>query len=482
MKIQINNFGPIDTLEFDMNKNLHLIYGENAIGKSYATYCLYSLIKNINNKSVIRGYVFFEEIRKNLNSELLNSAFKNLKAKKRIDITTEFYSIIEGLLKNIILKNLDNSFQNTFSSLTKIRNRYSNINYSIVVDLSETEKVIFESDKNGKLDLHYNCKVKKIELLLKNTKGTKFSLYIDGKKDFGKPTEKEFADGFIRLFTFETNNILAKLDNNIDDIYYLPASRSGLYQALNAFTPIIAELTQKRFLLKERKIELPSLSEPLSEYFIDLSTIDTKHVNEKYAEIIKIIQDEILKGEVIYDEKTQRILYKPKEIDLELNLSESSSMVAELSPLVLYFKHILDHKFMSSNEDQSAYYGGFFITKRRRSAQGYDILFIEEPEAHLHPEVQIKLIEVFAKLSQLNLKIFITSHSNYMFNKINNMLIKKEIDHNDVAVYHLIRGENGATRNCDMVVTEEGINDENFIDVSEKLYMERLEALEESDD
>ena len=47
MLITIKNFGPIGNLTFDIDKDLNLIYGKNAIGKSYATYCLYNLIKNI---------------------------------------------------------------------------------------------------------------------------------------------------------------------------------------------------------------------------------------------------------------------------------------------------------------------------------------------------------------------------------------------------------------------------------------------------
>ena len=49
MEIEIKNFGPIDSLKFDLSKDFHLIYGQNAIGKSYATYCIYCLIKNIKN-------------------------------------------------------------------------------------------------------------------------------------------------------------------------------------------------------------------------------------------------------------------------------------------------------------------------------------------------------------------------------------------------------------------------------------------------
>jgi hypothetical protein len=235
--------------------------------------------------------------------------------------------------------------------------------------------------------------------------------------------------------------------------------------------------------MQNKSIELPSLSEPLADYFIDLSTVNKKHINKEYTEIIKLLQNDILRGEVEYDDKTRRILYKPKGIDLELNLSEASSMVAELSPLVLYFKHILNNKYASTKGRDFFFYDQFYDNpNRRKKDRGYDILFIEEPEAHLHPEVQVKLIEVFAKLSSLNLKIFITSHSNYMFNKLNNLLIKKEIDKKNIMAYHLVRTNEGTTVNSEMKVTEDGINDENFQDVSEQLYYERLNYLEGNDD
>lgn len=261
----------------------------------------------------------------------------------------------------------------------------------------------------------------------------------------------------------------------------MPASRSGLYQALNAFTPIIAELTQSRFFIQNKNIELPSLAEPLSDYFIDLSTVDKKYINQQYNDIIKILQSDILEGEVDYDDNTKRIIYKPNNIDLELNLSEASSMVSELSPIVIYLRHILNNKY-SSTRNRDPYYDSPFYYSRARKEKGYDVIFIEEPEAHLHPEVQVKLIEVFALLSNLRLKIFITSHSNYMFNKLNNLILDKKIQKEKIMVYHLIKNEKGTIQNKHMNITEDGINDENFQDISEKLYTERLNILEETND
>jgi predicted ATPase len=482
MDIEIKNFGPIDSLKFNLEKDLHLIYGQNAIGKSYATYCLYCLIKNIKNKSIQNRLYYFEKEGENQFEKFVRLKVKNLKINKADDCTKDFITLIENELKEIILKGLQNSLLNTFSSLKNLKNRYSNKNYEIIISISSAENITIFSNKDGELDLRYENEFKKIEIVQKATKSTKFSLYLNDRKVYGKPTEEDFINQFVRFSYTKINEILRRLDFNIRDIYYLPASRSGLYQALSAFTPIIAELTQNRFFIQNKSIELPSLSEPLADYFIDLSTVDKKHINKEFQEIIKLLQKDILRGEVDYNDQTRRILYKPDGINLELNLSEASSMVSELSPLVLYFKHIINNKYASTKGRDYFFFDPFYEHNfKRKKDKGYDILFIEEPEAHLHPEVQVKLIEIFAKLSKLKLKIFITSHSNYMFNKLNNLLIKKEIEEKNIMVYHLVRTTEGTTVNSEMKVSEEGINDENFQDVSEQLYFERLNYLEEND-
>jgi predicted ATP-dependent endonuclease of OLD family len=480
MQIEIKNFGPIDHIKVDLNKDLHLIFGKNAIGKSYTTYCIYCLLKNIKNKTSIYRHNYYGNIENNRFHKFVKSSLKLKNKTSEIDFKKKFIEIIEEDLKNIILSGLENSILNTFSSLDNLRNRRTDKNLELIISLSDTESINIFVNEEGALDLKYTYKSKKFEIKLKDTKTTKYSLYIDDKMSFGKGNEEEFSFEFVRYSTRLMDIILNRLDFDIKDIYYLPASRSGLYQALNAFTPIIAELTQSRFFMQNKSIELPSLSEPLSDYFIDLSTVDKTNTNKEFNEIIEYLENEILRGKVEYDDVNKRIMYKPKDVKIELNLSEASSMVSELSPLVIYFKHILNHKYSSKNSPERFLFG--YGSRYREKNKGYDVLFIEEPEAHLHPEVQVKLIALFVKLTKLKLKVFITSHSNYMFNKLNNILIKNEIDESKVKVYHLIQTDNGTIDSKDMKVTQEGINDENFQDVSEELYYERLELLEGKDD
>ena len=132
-------------------------------------------------------------------------------------------------------------------------------------------------------------------------------------------------------------------------------------------------------------------------------------------------------------------------------------MISELAPLVLFLKHVI----------------------RSKTDEGKSLLIIEEPEAHLHPQVQVQMMKILGELTKHNLKIVLTSHSDFMFNKLSNMLLAKEIEPEKVAVYHMVMTEKGSIVKPDMQATEEGIEDHNFVEVSEDLYNERIHIYQE---
>lgn len=471
MEIEIKNFGPISYLKFDIDKDLHLIYGKNAVGKSYATYCIYCLLKNLSN-----------EVKYKYRSSEQGNIYKNNLINKLaiygavVDIEDFCRSEIQNSISNILSVSIKNSFQNTFSSFYNLTNQYSKLNYEIVINLNDKEKINVYPDKEKEVRVEFisnkyiEVKVCKVEEKGKITyeliSSDEYTTQVLTTTDLAK-----YIDEYINATIID---VLDNLTFEFRDIYYLPASRSGLYQALNSFTPIIAELTQSRFFLKNKSIELPSLSEPLADYFIDLSTLNKDKKNDEFDEIIAFLEKDILKGKVDYNEDTKRIMYEPNDTTLKLNLSEASSMVSELSPLVIYFKYIINNKYYSNPKSNR-----FDIFTNNSNYK--DIIFIEEPEAHLHPEIQVKLMELFVKLTNLNLKIFITSHSNYMFNKLNNLIISGQMDYKNVMVYHLVHTDKGSINDHEMTPTKEGMNDENFQDVSQQLYYERMNFLEENE-
>lgn len=66
-------------------------------------------------------------------------------------------------------------------------------------------------------------------------------------------------------------------------------------------------------------------------------------------------------------------------------------------------------------------------------------IFIENPEAHLHPLAQSRLMELISKkiISNKRLQIFIETHSEHIINSVRLQIAKKNIDinSNDVSIY-----------------------------------------------
>jgi len=59
----------------------------------------------------------------------------------------------------------------------------------------------------------------------------------------------------------------------------------------------------------------------------------------------------------------------------------------------------------------------------KHRAQPNSMLMIDEPEINLHPENQIRLARLFAKLVNAGIKVWLTTHSDYIIKEINNLLL-----------------------------------------------------------
>lgn len=383
MKISIKNFGPIDHFEFDLEKDLHVIYGENNIGKSWAIEVLYLLLKFWKDKSEI--------------------CFEYAKGKKSKGFSFEYVGIIEDL---------NNSLDNTFSEM---KNLISLLQPEIIIKTNILE-VELERDEGYEADDGY------------------YPEEFRGKYILG---EKYFEDALkVKLETF-------------DNLFFLPASKSGIYQVLSNMGNIFAQLSQMP--LKNTSLNLPSMSIPVSDYILNIAAINSSKQGN-FGKLVNLLEEEIIEGSVVFDDLQKKLKYKSKRTGLITELHEASSMIAEISPLVAYLKYILPKK--------------------------NSILFIEEPEAHLHPKVQVEIMKIFVDLAKSGVKVVMTTHSDFMMNELSNALLSKEIDAKKVASYHLKMGEKGSFDAGDMKATSEGIEDYNFTDVAVEQYERRMAILE----
>jgi predicted ATP-dependent endonuclease of OLD family len=84
------------------------------------------------------------------------------------------------------------------------------------------------------------------------------------------------------------------------------------------------------------------------------------------------------------------------------------------------------------------------------------LAFIEEPEIHLHPSAQNKLVDVFTEIIQKeNKQIFLTTHSENIVSSVLNKIAKGELSTDDVQFY-LAQVENDETKIIPQTVNEKG--------------------------
>lgn len=455
MKIQINNFGPIKRYEFDLSKDLHLIFGGNNIGKSYAITIVYLVIKSFLSYtdpylSYHLGKIYGLDDPDISESDMDQS-----------HITTRILDNLTTWIHATIIQNLHNSFLATYDSVENLQNQFTDKQCSIVL-VSDLLIVTIKIEK-GRLSISRIELRKELEVrIVKRNRHCKIDkskiifYYVENSTTSYYSHIKELA---ISLYQHFINDVAIY----IESVHFLPASRSGLYQALNAFGQIIAELSKSRSFLKKR-IELPNISEPLSDYFLSLSEITSGRrvvINKEINDIAKQIENDVLKGVVEFDSKTKKIMFSPENTKLRLDLSSTSSMVSELSPIVSYIRYILAQPPRRARQ-------------LHKSAK--PLVIIEEPEAHLHPKIQIKIMEIFSKLVRNNVKIIITSHSNYMFNKANNLILEKAIDISTLQATIFKNTPQGSTG--ETICTDNlGMDDENFIDIAEYLLNEKIDLI-----
>ncbi|MCL2253542.1 MAG: ATP-binding protein [Lachnospiraceae bacterium] len=461
MKIKINNFGPIEEFTYDLKKDLIVTYGNNNIGKSYAMQIVYLLLKTFNRQAFLYNHEYYhyhtyfgKSISVNNLMSLVKSFLDSNEYSK--DITEYVIKAAFESFSNTYLPEIINSFKNTFGNFD------NTLEQKPIIKIKTEQCLLIIDLANNKIEgnLNKNKRIKPIKLSKSQTeyhksRDGKDSFHIYVVSDISTPTN--IVDEQIRKFY--TDNISRPLRLNYSHVYFLPASRSGIYSGMNAFGSIIAELSKNRAFVT-RKIELPGISEPISDYFIALSSKILAKENEELSEYYSEIEERILKGKITFDQKNNSLLYKPNNLRASFEMTEVSSMVSEISPVVAFLKFILSQKNVP----------------RRRGQKS--ILFIEEPEAHLHPDNQVALIEIFAKLVKSNVKLIMSSHSNYVFNKLNNLVLGKKLDYHVYQPIVLEDNENGSVSRI-LPIDELGAEDENFMDTSLRLYDEREEIIEQ---
>ena len=182
-----------------------------------------------------------------------------------------------------------------------------------------------------------------------------------------------------------------------EQCYYLPAARSGILQSHR----IIASSLMERA-VRSNSSEMPTLSSVVVDFMKQLPLYEENKDSDStiLAAIAEALENDVLLGKIIVKPLLSgypEFYYQPHGTKEEMRLSQTSSMVSELAPLVLFLRGLVNP---------------------------CDTLIIEEPEAHLHPGAQADMAVVLARLVRAGVKVIITTHSDWLLEEIGNLTLE----------------------------------------------------------
>ena len=216
-------------------------------------------------------------------------------------------------------------------------------------------------------------------------------------------TEPE-SDNRITAQLWNAIGVLAhSLLPNRHPAFYLPADRTGL---MNAHSTIVRTLIQSATMTGIRGADpVPPISGVRGDFLEQLVKMVSdrrerlRHGEERLGELGKRIEDGILGGVVklgaLPGVAYPQFTYRPSGWESDLPLTNTSSMVSELAPVVLYLRHVV--------------------------APG-DLLIIDEPESHLHPAIQVAFTRQIAEIVRAGVRIIVTTHSEWVLEELGNIV------------------------------------------------------------
>ena len=379
MKISVGNLGVLKKAEFELG-DLTIICGDNNTGKTYAAYSLYCFLSN---------WLHLMKI------DFPNSQISTLisKGSLSIDIT----SWVEKT--NMILKRTCQNYTKSLPSF--LASKPSNFKDSSFQILLQPTDLSWITEQYFKRNFKFSNNVTLSMIKAKDDTDIIVTLVLEGEnpeilypsrifKDliteaigtiifgqiFPKPfiasAERTGATIFHKELNFSRNRLLEEMiksDKNVDPMELLFSSYQDYPQPVRDNTDFIRNL--------ESVVKRDSfIAENHPEILNDFSQI----VGGQY----QAVNDDM-------------IYFKPhKNKSIRLAMDESSSAARSLLDIGFYLRH---------------------------QAKKGDILMVDEPELNLHPENQRRIARIFARLVNLDIKVFITTHSDYIIKELNTLIM-----------------------------------------------------------
>ena len=429
--VGISNVGPIASGDLAL-RSLNVFVGKGNTGKSMLAtliYALHNFFKHsgefgahtslINSESIgnlseseIRALV--SDVEKSLN-DAQREASSSGGRKFRVDLPRKLIRLATAIFdeqSSLFSREIERCFSVKLRELVRYRSR------------TPSEIRVSSQAGDERFGFNYDVKQGKLACICP----TEFSITIDQqrflhlKRDTrklyelmsSKPDKLTYLFDFIDLISGFTEQLTERLLGSLrDDVHYLPADRAGM---MHAHTVVAVSLVKAASMVGLRPdFERPILTGVVADFLEELILPDrsgmftngprsfrspTRGIETIASDIEKVL----LEGSIRVDRggftDYPRIEYIPNGWKKSLPLKNASATVSELAPVVMFL---------------------------RECVAKTDLLIVEEPEAHLHPALQVALTRILAMLVKSDVRVLLTTHSEWILDELSNIVIRSRL-------------------------------------------------------
>lgn len=381
--IGVSDFGKIKRAEIDIS-NFTIFVGNNNSGKTYMMQLIYGLIGELPEfRLPVEDY----ELNINTEWEWGFEWIQNYEKRVNVYLAENKEKIVEKIFHKDI-------------PINSLYLKIVDIDEKINIEFTERESEYVIDPSNHKNAYHI--------------KGFPVRININKQKDgTGKVLEsiivllKNKRDQEYIKHLIEKHTVEIMLDyrrKGQKQSLFLPASRTGMLLLYKYF---FAERDEKLIEEIEQDSEIKygnelGLSAPVYDFLqFLLRYTPNKMQTENNKDLINFIDSHLIDGTL--QQEGDETIYIPAKTDRHVPLYLSSSMVNELTPMV----------------------------KALTGAANYRYFFYDEIETCLHPEKQGEMARLLIRLINSGRKLIVSTHSDTMASKINNLLLLSFSDETD---------------------------------------------------
>ncbi len=464
VEISVKNFGPIVEANIDLHP-LTVFVGPSNTGKTYFATLVYALHGAFNefSGSGFGPFIDPENVFDNLGKLITNR--KGTKEEiqeilKKLNIADRPFKLSDidikvSDLSNEIIQQLGIITENSESTKEQLNGELKNC-----FDMNSISELMrFIENKRNEITIKLKIVEKNKDCWYSKMMVSESEVNLSRSTSFDNPELEDMVilpKGYSATCEFIDNNRIAFTGFRIHrgtSRFYLPAARSGIMQSHRVIATSLVKRSTRVGL--ERFPEVPTMSGVIADFMERIILFEDDNVSENEMQhIAETLETEVLSGHILMKPTMSgypEFRYTPQGTNEEIRLSQSSSMVSELAPLVLYLRGLV---------------------------QPGDMLIIEEPEAHLHPGAQADMAVILARLVRAGVRVIVTTHSDWLLQEIGNLILEGLIENEtDEPASWLLPEEVGVWHfQKDTPVKEisfksrKGISPEDYEDVAEGLY------------